>query len=367
MVALRNVCRNRIRSALTLLGVAAGISVFVSSLSVSNGFKTQIQDVIKSHSIDLTVQARGAATPITSRIPIADYYKLHEIPGVSALSSVVLGSIRTAWNSYFIIAGISSDEALLGRFGMVEGRSFIPGRREVILGELAAKRLGYSANTKILLTENEMFSVAGIYSLGNGVLDGAAILDISDARRLLKSGEFVNIALVRLEKGAEPKDVIENIQQRFPNMSALRSGDFAGQIRMLNTVDLFVWVISAISLFTCCMVVMNTLFMATFERTREIGILMAIGWGRFMIIRTIMYEATIICVGGGLLGNALGLVSLWVLSKTSVVGLGWIPTFIPFAVTIKSIILSLVLGVVSSLCPAVAASKLLPAEALRYE
>jgi putative ABC transport system permease protein len=367
MIVLRNIYRNKLRNFLTLLGVAAGILVFVTSFSVSSGFKSQITNLIKRYSIDLTVQAKGAATPSMSRIPVSDYLKLRDVPYVRDVSSLIIGSVKASWNSYFVIAGISSSEALSSKFVMVEGRHPLPGRRELILGSLASGQLNYRPGNKIVLFDNEVFTVTGIFSFGSRIMDSAAVLDISEAQRLLKIDQYINMAFIQLEPGSDLQQVMEHIQKHFPNLSAQKSSDFHGQVRMYHTIDLFVWVISLISLFTCCIVVMNTFFMAVSERTKEIGILMAVGWSRFRVFRMILGEAMIICLAGGVIGNIAGLIFFAVINRTHDIGLGWMPTSIPPEIVAQSLAISIGLGIVCSCYPAIVASMLLPVDALRYE
>jgi putative ABC transport system permease protein len=113
---------------------------------------------------------------------------------------------------------------------------------------------------------------------------------------------------------------------------------------------------------------MNTFFMAVSERTKEIGILMAMGWSRIMIMRTIISESMMICFLGGLLGNLMALVQLWFFHTINPEGLGWLVSMsVSVEIFWESMGLSLLLGWIGSLYPAFRASKLLPAEALRYE
>ncbi len=148
----------------------------------------------------------------------------------------------------------------------------------------------------------------------------------------------------------------------------MRGGDFVGQISLIQTVDTAAWAISIIALISSCIVVMNTLVMAVSERTKEIGVLMAIGWSRSRIMRTIIWESLIICFVGGLLGNLMGLALLWGLQFVHSSGLllwasvSGIPRTILLTMGI-----SLLLGLVSSLYPAFLSTRLLPAEALRHE
>lgn len=341
--------------------------MLVSSLSLSKGLKTQVQYIVKRYSIDITVQEKGAAAPITSKIPMSDYRALRDITGVKDVSALLMGTIRAPWNPYFAVAGISSVETLSNKISIVEGRFFQPGKREIILGTLAAKQLGYTVGDRIFLTENEMFSITGIFSVGSKVVDGAAFLDIQDAQGLFRRDNFVNMAFLQLDQKSSPEAVLEEINRNFPGLTPIRSGDLVSQMRVFEAVEFFVGISSAIALLTCCIVVMNTLFMAISERTKEIGILMAVGWSRFMIFKTILYEAVILCLLGGILGNIIAMGSLWFFSRSHAVGIGWIPSAVPAVIAMEAVGLAVILGIISSFYPAILASRMLPAAALRYE
>jgi putative ABC transport system permease protein len=183
----------------------------------------------------------------------------------------------------------------------------------------------------------------------------------------LKTDQYINMAFIQLEPGCDDRQVIDRIQKRFPNLSIQASADFPGQVRMFNTINLFVWVISLISLFACCIVVMNTFIMAVSERTKEIGILMAVGWSRFRIFQMILCEAIIICLAGGIIGNVVGLIFFSVINRTNDIELWLMPTSIPPVIVAQSLAISIGLGIVCSCYPAIVASMMLPVDALRYE
>jgi putative ABC transport system permease protein len=108
--------------------------------------------------------------------------------------------------------------------------------------------------------------------------------------------------------------------------------------------------------------------MAVSERTKEIGILMAIGWSRSRIMRTIIWESLVICFIGGLVGNLMSLALLWGLQFVHPAGV-WVwasVSGVPRIILI-SMGVSLLLGLLSSLYPAFLSTRLLPAEALRHE
>ena len=368
MIVLKNLFRNRLRSLITLLGVALAISAFVGLTSVSSAFKNQMGDIIKSYSIDITVTSRGAPTPMSSSIPVADYDKLQRIKGVRSTSALVVGPVASPWNPYFLLFGVSSGESFFAKLGIVDGRVFGAGRKEIMVGQRTAERHNIKVNDTVFITREESFKVTGIYTSVSRIVDGAVIMDIRDARRILKRTDSVNMAFAQVAFGADPRVVADEINKSLRNVTAVRSGEFVNQLRFINTVDVFVWVITVITLITSCFMIMNTFIMAVSERTAEIGILRAVGWTAFMVVKVIVLESIVLCLAGALLGNLLAFGELWCFEKTNPEGLGWlVSTSTSFGIFFESLALALALGVAGALYPALRASRLLPAEAIRRD
>jgi putative ABC transport system permease protein len=368
MIALKNLFRNKTRTAITLLGIAFGISALVSLTSVSNSFKRQIGDLVKSYHIDITVLSKGAATPMASAISMADFEALRSIKAVRAISSLIVGPVKSPWNPYFLLFGLSSMESFLSKLGLVEGRFFIPGKKEMVIGESTAKRHGVMVGDTVLIADQNSFTVVGIFKSGSKVIDGAALIEIQEAMEIMQKKDSINMAFIQTAIGANPQNIISEINRRFAHLSAVKSGEFLSQMRIIKTIDVFTWVISIIALITSSLIVMNTFFMAVTERTKEIGILRAVGWSPVMILKLIVSESVALCLLGGLLGNLLALGELWLFQITDPEGLGWLVS--PSAssgIFLGSMALSILLGMVGSLFPAYRALRLFPADALRFE
>jgi putative ABC transport system permease protein len=365
-LATKNLLCNRIRSALTLLGVTMGITAFVSVTSYSQNLKGQLQNIITNR-FDLVVQAKGSTNPFLSRIRSADYEKLRAIVGIDDVPAVIIGAIEHERNPYLIVGGISSIEPLLSNIAVVEGRLFDLDKHEIILGERSLKRLNRVINEQIVLGGNGPFTIVGSYVTGSRILDNGVLMNMQDAKSVLKRGDDINICLVRITKGYRPDAVIKKIHENIPTLSVTKSSNFIGHIRIVEAADAFARAFSYIALIICIIVVSNTLLMSIRERTREIGILMAVGWSRFMIMKTILVEAVILCFLAGILGNLAGLFLLWGFSLSNITGLEWAIPAISKTLLLKSLGLSVGLGIASSLYPAILASRLSPADALRFE
>jgi putative ABC transport system permease protein len=368
MIAIRSLARKKTRTLLTVLGAAVGIMILSSLTSVSEGLKTQIQQTIATYGIDLTVQSKGASSPFGSKISSAEYEALSGVEGIESVSSLVMGPVKTDWNPYVVVMGIAPVDAFVARLGIVDGRMLRTGAHEIVLGRIAYDSGGFQVGGRFSLSEQEEYVVAGVYSSGSKMLDNAVIVDMSDAQRILKRDGLINLALIRLKDGASAGDVTAEVEARLPGLSATTGGDFVGQISLIQIVDTSAWIISIIALVSSCIVVMNTLVMAVSERTKEIGILMAIGWSRSRIVRTIVWESLIICFIGGVLGNLLGAALMWGLQFVHSAGIWlWASASGMPRIILISMGISLLLGLLSSLYPAFLSTKLLPAEALRHE
>ncbi len=365
MIVLKNIVRTKLRSGLTLLGVAVGISVFFTLTTFGDGLKGQVRHLIRSYKVDLLVKTRESSSPLSSAIPLSDYRKLAAMDVIEDASALLLGPIRQGKNNYFLINGVSSMGALAGRIGLTGGRLPRPGTAEMMLGADAAKTLGHAVGDTVLLGTHGRFAIVGVYVSGSRLFDRGAVVDIEVARRILNKGDVVNMALVRLREGIGQDDAAAAIEREFPSLVALRSGDVIGHIELINSIDVISAAMAFIALVTCCIVVTNTLMMSITERTREIGILMAVGWSGLRIMATIALESTILCAVGGLSGVLMGYSLLWIFNAGGVTGLDWVPVTFSAVVVGKSVLISLLLGVTSAFYPAIVASRLSPAQALR--
>jgi putative ABC transport system permease protein len=107
--------------------------------------------------------------------------------------------------------------------------------------------------------------------------------------------------------------------------------------------------------------------MSVYERTKEIGILMALGWSRWMITKTIFAESIILCLVGSILGDVIGYMFIYLFSASGITGLDWTYASLSPATIFQSIILALTLGMVGAVYPSIVASRFSPAQAIRYE
>lgn len=371
-LAFRNLVRAKIRTILTLIGVAGSIAMFVSLTSISNDLKTQIDQSVANSNIDLIVQEKGAATPVSSRIQEQSIALLQALENVKSVSSVIIGSTRTPGLPYLFLFGIASQEPYLSvtnwlGTGLISGRMFRPGKKEVILGRSAAARLKKNVGDTLILGAKEKFTVSGIYWLGQGILDGGVVIDIEGSQGLLKRHGYVNLVLIEGKNKQNTAGLARQIQEKFPDLSATPGSSLRRQIRAITMIDGFVTAVSVIALLLSAVLILNTLMMTISERTREIGILMALGWSRSMIMGLIVIEAMVLGIMGGSLGFLLAFPALRLVALFPSMGPGWIPGIPALEYFFCAVGLAGTIAGLSAVYPAIFATRLLPAAALRYE
>jgi putative ABC transport system permease protein len=366
MISLRNLIRNKLRTFLTLSGVSIGIAMYVAVTSYADNLKSELKTLF-TNQYELIVQSREATSPFSSIISQKEYRQLSSLEGVESTPAIIVESIRISKSPYFILTGTSSIEPVLSSISLVDGRLPDLRNREVIIGKKASLKLDWKLNESIELGTGKPFTVVGIYATGSRMFDTGMIMGIRDAEQVLKRKDEINVVLIRLKKGYATRRLMNNIEHRFPNLSIVKSQDLLGQIQFVQVIDAVSRGLSLIALIIAGVFVSNTMLMAITERTREVGILMAVGWSRLMISRIIVAETLMLCVTGGILGNGLGFLMLWLFSNSDIIGLDWATAALNPGIFLRSILLSVILGLICAIYPAVVASRLSPVQALRFE
>ncbi len=367
MMVLKNLTRNKLRSLLTLFGIAMGICVFFSLTAFSGGLKSQISDLFKKYKVDILVKEKDASSVMNSTISPADYLALSRLNDVADISGILLGSLKITSNKYFVIAGISAIEPLAFKLNIIEGSAPDLGKRELLVGKAAAEKYGYRPGQKIVMGKSGVYAISGIYVTGSHLFDGGAVTSIENARDILKKPDSVSVGLIRLRQGVALERFMIELETRFPSLASLKSGEVSGHSNLINAIDVVSVALSFLAVVICCLIVSNTLVMSISERIKEIGVLMAVGWSRFKIVRTIVAESLTLCALGGVLGTFIGFLILNGFSHSDIPGLNWASPTLSIAALARAMGVSLALGLASSIYPAFIAYRFKPAQAFRYE
>jgi putative ABC transport system permease protein len=398
--AMRAMAMNRLRTALTMLGMVIGVAAVVLMLAVGQGAQNTVNQSIASMGSNLFIVLSGASTSGGLRfgagtvptLTLADAQALARIPSVKAVAPVYPGTAQLAYganNWSTVVSGSTPDYLTVRNWSLDSGHPFeesdVRGAtRVVLLGQTVAKNLfGEEDPTgKSIRIKNSPFLVIGLLAPKGQSLDGrdqddTAVVPVTTAQRKLFGNQFPGTVRYIMVQGRSPevmdeaeKEMTQLLRQRH-RLSEEAENDF--MIRNLAAVaqsaagsaqamSFMLGAIASISLLVGGIGIMNIMLVSVTERTREIGIRMAIGARRRDILLQFLMEALIICIVGGLVGVILGVGGAWLVSTLA--GMAVI-------VTLWSILLSFLfaaaIGIFFGYYPARRAANLKPVEALRYE
>jgi putative ABC transport system permease protein len=251
----------------------------------------------------------------------------------------------------------------------VEGRWPASDQEKVaVVGTVAAELLKKAIGSSIQIEAGE-FTVCGIFESSALVENGAIILPLRQLQEATEREGKVNFLNLKLKSGTTAQDVDllrSTIKQRFPSYKAFAAGEVAQNNTAIQVAKAMSWATSIIALVVGAVGVTNTVLMSVFERTHEIGILLAIGWRRSRILRMILFESMFLSLIGGIVGIAVGFAAVKLLQSTPFMR-GKIEGDISWQLLGLAILIALGLGVLGGLYPAYRGSRLHPSEALRYE
>jgi putative ABC transport system permease protein len=264
----------------------------------------------------------------------------------------------------FMMIGYSPNEYAIRRVNIVEGER-ITNNHQVMLGRMMAEGLNMGVDDTLNISGSR-YKVTGIYESSVSWEEMGGIFSQRDIQAFMGRPRKVGIYMVKAKDPSQAEALVEKINQEFPELHASLSGEFVEQMPDISNVNAMLGSISFLAIFVGGVGVMNTMLMAVLERTREIGVLRALGWRRARILRMIMTEALLL----GLLGGLLGIGIAFALAH----GLNAVPMYSGILqarwdidIFVRAISIALFLGLLGGLYPAFRATRLQPVEALRYE
>jgi len=290
--------------------------------------------------------------------------RIAQLPGVREVSGVVVGMVALEKVPYFLVSGHDPEGASIQHFRIVQGNRLVRAG-QVLLGRQAAKNLKKNVGDSIRLF-GKAFHVAGIYETGQLFEDNGAVITLSDAQRILKKSHRVSFFEVSLEHPSEADRTKRLIEDLSPEVSVTKASDLADEQQTVETIRGMAWGISMIAILIGGLGMMNTMVMAVFEQTREIGVLRALGWRRRHIMKLVLGQSLGLSLLGGLLGISLGLGLVWMVNQTPAIA-SIAPAFLKVGLLLQGLSMALVLGFIGGAYPAWRATRFSPVEALRYD
>jgi ABC-type antimicrobial peptide transport system permease subunit len=213
---------------------------------------------------------------------------------------------------------------------------------------------------------NTAFRIVGIYETGVPFEDGGGVISLRDAQTLFGQPHKVSFLGVRLENPSQAEAVEREIEERFPEVAVSQSSEFAEDVTDLQFMRSGTWAIAFLALLVGGAGMTNTMVMSVFERTREIGVLRALGWRKGRVLWMILRESVALSLLGGAVGLVAGVALILLLNEIPFFA-GFVQARFSLGLFAQALVTALVLGAIGGAYPAWRASRLRPIEALRYE
>ena len=358
----KNLWHRKTRTLLTILGISIGVAAVVSLSAFGEGFASGYEKVFTSSDADLMVAQRDAVMVLFSKVDEDIGAEIKRIPGVAEVTGTVTTMVTMTDVPYFIVSGEDPRGFTIAHYRIIAGGPILR-RKQILVGKLTAETFEKEIGEAFRLG-GVTYRVAGIYETGTSFEDGGAVMSLEDAQRAFDQRYQVSYFNLRVDDKTRIDAIKAEIEERWPRLAATRSGDPSTQTEMLGMYRSFGLFMGIFAVLVGGLGMMNSTLMSVFERTREIGVLRAIGWRRRRVIGMVFGESMVVSLLGGAVGIGLG-VGLTELTKLSPAVASMLEGVITVDIFLQAIGLSVGLGAISGLYPAWRASRLTPAEAMR--
>jgi len=382
---VKNPFRNKTRSALAIVGIAIGIMVIVALGMVTGGLKNSTQSTLKAGAAEITVIQTGSNSfgsgGTINESTAAEIQNLSGVKDTTGIlrasntsSSIATTTSNSSQSSFGTGGGLSItgiDASQLGLLGIdsLNGTSFTnTSTNQVIMGKTVVQDLNKTVGDTIDLY-GQNFTVVGTFETGSFLTDAGIIMPLATLQNLTSNQNKVSDILVKVTDNANVTTVSNEINNAYPNqLTTTTAADQANRINQgLSFIDTASWAISLLAIFIGAVGVINTMIMSVYERTREIGVLKAVGWTNRRILGMILGESIVLTLIAFVVGTVVAVVGVeLILTLSPSVG-GIITPSFSYDIFLRAFLVAFLVGVFGGLYPAYRASRLSPTEALRYE
>lgn len=381
-LAIKNLLRRKIRTTLTILSVAIAISILFSLVAFNRGYEKEMKKELQYLGYHILIVPKGCPYEAASlvlhggKFPryLKDEYvdEIKKVPGVKESARLFMNSeTDSLLKETKIYFGIDQDYLKFKPRWKFSQGGFFTGDHSAVIGQYVSETMKLKLGDKTRAF-GEDFTVSGILEQTGDQDDGFYFLPIKTLTRVSgKEGLLVAVP-IRVEDLSKIEEVAERLRAAETDMNVVSMKEVTGAIMgLVSSTRVLIYAVVLIAILISAVGVLNTILMSVFERTREIGMMKAVGSSRMDIFRLIWYETLIVCITGGLLGSFLAIACSKGIES-------FIKRLMPYApggqlvsadivVIIVSVLFAVIMGILAGIYPAYRASNLMPIEAIRTE
>lgn len=367
---LKNLLRRKGRTALAVLGISIGVAAIIGLGALMEGLQIGYGAVLTGSEADFVLRDASSFDMLLSSIDEEIDRELAAMPEVSAASGMIQGLVQAESSLYFFVFGYPEGSFALDHFNLLDGVPLYSREadamhgRPIILGSAAAEAYAVAVGGSLRIGETA-YRVVGIYETGEAFEDGGAVFRITDAQVLLGMQHKVSAFYIQLKDPALAERLQVRVERKYPDLLISSAENMATESSITDLLSVVVGAVGGLAITIGGVAMANAQLMAVYERTREIGVLRAVGWRRSRILIMILSESILVGLIGGLVGVSIAWLML-ALNQDSLSAIGATTDISPELLW-QAFIMVFFLGIVGGLYPALQASRLHPVEALRYE
>lgn len=365
-IVLRSLTRRPVRTCLTLVGISIGIAAVVTLVGMAWGYEKGITKQLDVMGIDVVVSnMSGGLMPKVFDESLQE--KVSKLPRVAKVTSTLMQMMSVEDAPIMMISGREWGGFAWSMLKVIDGRLPANGdEKAVVLGTLAAEVLKKKVGDTVQIETEEM-AVVGIVDGQAMVENGTIFLPLKVMQAATGNEGKINFVDIQVPPNSPRSEIdllCQDIKTIFPEGRAMIASEVVGSSQGFRVARAMSWSTSLLAITVGVLGVMNTMLMTVFERTHEIGILLAVGWRRRRIVYMVLWESALLGLLGGLVGAALGALGLLALGALPGVR-GFVEPDISPKLMLISVAIAVVVGVISGLYPAWRSSRLSPSLALQ--
>jgi len=365
----KNLQRRRLRTFLTLCGIGMAVGAFVGLVGFSRAFEQQWLRIYSSSGIDIAV-IRG--TFVNTSLDESAAAKIRRLPDVAQAAPMIFNVMDLTPDVTALVYGWQADSFEFSSLQILSGQRFRDGAAEVMLGDLLAQDLKKKPGDTLDI-QGTTFTVSGIYHGASSLEADALIMPLDQLQQLTSLQGKASTVHVRLRPAPHGqagdqymKQAEAQIEAAVPGLRAVAASERATDNQIVKMAHASAWGTSALAIIIGILGIANTMVMSVFERTKEIGILRAMGWKRGQILALIQLEAGLLGLCGGLIGIVVGWCALRILSVLPQTA-SLISPSLRWPLLAEAMLVAVLAGLIAGALPAWRAGQLSPMEALRHD
>ena len=377
-IIFRNIRRRGARTVFTVTGLAVAVTAIAVLWNIAWGYAQSANTYYAGRGVDIVVVRAGVSDRLTSSLRDELAARLLSLPEIESVDGGLTEMVSLGENNLIGIPlrGFAPAGFTISQLAISEGRNLrLNDHGTALLGGSIANSLGKQVGEQIEIEGTE-FEIVGVFQSASPFETNSIITPLEDVQELMDRSGLVSELQIRAANSVRDDAnlsslcrKIESLRDEHQNLLGLKAQpthEFVESATESIFGTAMAWGTSAIVLIMSFLGMLNTMLMSVMERTRELGILRAVGWTRARVVRMILGESIVISLIAAVFGLSIAAIVMFVLSRWSSAS-----TFVPAGVSLPAMTLGFVsavlAGVAGAFYPAIRASDVPPTEALRHE